>query len=106
MTMIGTTFGKKLLGIRVKRVNGQKIDLKTAFKRNVYIVIMFFGGFIPFVSNFTMANSYFYYKAMSQARWDVRGKTRVTRSSPSYIGLFVLSMVVGSLYLYYQSILK
>ena len=106
MGITGTTFGKWLLGIKVKRVNGQKIDLIAAFKRNVYVVIMFCGGFIPFVSNFTIARSYFYYKAMSQASWDVYGGTRVTRSSPSYVGLIVLIMVVGFLYLYYQSSLK
>ena len=104
MAIIGTTFGKWTLGIKVKRVNGQKIGLRTAFKRNVYIIIMCFGGFIPIVSNFLAANSYFYYKAMGQASWDIGAKTRVTRSTPSFTGLLGLGVIAGIVYFYYPYI--
>jgi len=99
MAIFGTTFGKWALGIKVRRVNGQKIGLRMAFKRNVYIIIMCFGGFIPIVSNFMAANSYFYYKAMGQTSWDISVKTRVSRSTPSLIGFIGLGVIAGLVYL-------
>jgi hypothetical protein len=96
----GTTPGKELLRIRLRRQNGTKLSYSQALSRSFSVWIKGLGLGIPLVSLFTLVSSYNHLTKKGVTTWDRDGNFSVSHRviSPVRGTIIVLFFIIGALF--------
>lgn len=89
LKFFGTTPGKALLGIHIRKANGEKLSLKEAFKRSFKVAFCGLGFGIPFVNIICI---YFYFKNLRKKE-DREVYVSLKRSTRTWISLALFILI-------------
>lgn len=70
LPLVGTTPGRLVFGIRLRRIDGGKLTLLQAFGRSFLVFLVGMGGGIPFVALFTQYSAYSRLRDQGKTSWD------------------------------------
>lgn len=98
----GSTPGKWLLGIRLKKGHAKKLDLETAFRRSFAVWFKGIGMGIPVINFFCLLTAYHRLRAFKTTSWDTQEKTAVEHH-PIAVWRFYLAAVLAIIGLIYYS---
>lgn len=94
----GSTPGKSLLGVRLRRKDGNKLTYFEALYRSFEVWISGFGLGIPIVTLFTLSGEYKRLKKEGMTSWDRNGGFCVTHGRIGFLrGLVVVILFIGFL---------
>lgn len=88
----GTTPGKALLKIRVRRLNGDKPSFGQAFGRTADVIFRGVGLWIPIVAFFTHITAYYKLTRNGITSWDKAGGFAVEHRSVGYVRAFLVAI--------------
>lgn len=103
LATIGTTLGKALFNVSVRKVDGNRLTLGEAMVRTFSVWVMGLGLSIPIVSLFTCINGYKTLSAEGATAWDRRGGFRVTYGEVG-LGRMILITLFAVLFIAVQFI--
>lgn len=89
--LFGVTPGKWLLGLRVEKENGERLQVGTSFSRALRVWVLGVGMGLPIVSLMSQAISLLFMNKLGRPIWDLALGTvvRVSRIHPLRVGAFV-----------------
>ncbi|WP_419954218.1 RDD family protein [Neobacillus niacini] len=89
ISIFGNTFGRAFLSIKIKSVNGEKLNFKTVFKRSFFVNILGMGFGIPIVNFICFFFSYRDLKGHGMSTWDYKIGTVILYGKVSMSRLFI-----------------
>ncbi len=95
LTLLGTTLGKSLFGMKVKALDGARLSFATAFHRSFLVHakgLWFMLGF-PFLTIWPVARSYDFVRKAHEASWDQKCGTTVFLKRICLFRAFIMSTV-------------
>ncbi|WP_426447188.1 RDD family protein [Paenibacillus sp. S-38] len=101
----GTTPGKLLFGVKVRRTDGEKAAWTQAFRRSMLLLWRGLGLEVPVISMLTMLNAHHELHRHGQTSWDRDTGLQVEYRSKSWsntLAVWVLIILLVYLRLYYQ----
>lgn len=100
IAFFGTTVGKKLLGIRIIKVDGLYLGLRESFIRSLKVFVMGMGFRIPIVSFVTTLLSFLEYNKSQTTFWDLNQPYYVyvrRKRKSGFVAVVVTSVFIGVL---------
>ncbi|WHY01578.1 RDD family protein [Neobacillus sp. DY30] len=98
LSIFGNTFGRAFLNMRIKSVNGDKLNFITAFKRSLFVNFLGMGFGIPILNVICFFFSYRDLKGNGISTWDCKIGTVILYGQVSMARLFIAgSLPVGLL---------
>ena len=95
----GTTPGKALLNVRLRKADGDKLSYGEALRRSVNVWVRGLGLGIPIVSLFTLMNAYNRLAKEGMTSWDEEGDFRILHRLVG-AGRVILTVIVFSGYVF------
>lgn len=89
ISIFGNTFGRDFLSIKIKSVNGEKLNFITVFKRSFFVNVLGMGFGIPILNFICFFFSYRDLKGHGTSTWDYKIGTVILYGKVSMSRLFI-----------------
>jgi uncharacterized RDD family membrane protein YckC len=104
IAIFGNTFGRAFLNTKIKNLNGEKLNFKTAFKRSIFVSAAGMGFGIPILNFICFFFSYRDLKGHGISSWDHKIGTvtlygKVSMSRLCIAGSFPMGMLAAGFYI-------
>lgn len=104
LSIFGNTLGRSLLNTKIKNVNGEYIDFRTAFKRSGLVIAVGMGFGVPIITFICFLLSYFDLSKHDRSRWDEKtgtitlygniGLARILLASCFPLAIFLTGLII------------
>jgi uncharacterized RDD family membrane protein YckC len=104
ISIFGNTFGRAFLNTKIKCLNGEKLNFKTAFKRSIFVSAAGMGFGIPILNFICFFFSYLDLKGHGMSTWDHKIGTvtlygKVSLSRLCIAGSFPVGLLAAGFYI-------